>query len=109
MFLPQALKPFVEKLVKAQQNLVAKLATDAERFLKERDADGVERKRAGELEEEAGLALLRAHRGFPRSRKMMKNWKHDWSRSGKQKWTWKGDNSPTVGARELLKESWNKR
>lgn len=38
-----------------------------------------------------------------------KNWKHDWSRSGKQKWTWKGDNSPTVGARELLKESWNKR
>jgi len=66
------LKPFVEKLVRVQQNLVAKLATDGERLLKERDTDGIDRKRVGELEEEAGLALLRAHHGFPRSKKMMK-------------------------------------
>ncbi|HEX7069452.1 MAG TPA: preprotein translocase subunit SecA [Rhodothermales bacterium] len=68
------LKPPIEKLVYAQQKLVAQYVTDAERLLKERDAaaEAGDRKKASQAEEEAGLALLRAHRGFPRNKKLMK-------------------------------------
>src|SRR5690606_33971414 len=68
------LKPAVEKLVYAQQRLVAQLVSEAEQKLKQMDeamAAG-DKRRARELEEEAGLALLRAQRGFPRNKKLMK-------------------------------------
>ncbi|HLT46542.1 MAG TPA: preprotein translocase subunit SecA [Rubricoccaceae bacterium] len=70
----QELNPPVEKLVYSQQKLVAGYVADAERLLKERDAAEAagDRKRASQLEEEAGLALLRAQRGFPRNKKLIK-------------------------------------
>ncbi|SHL03306.1 preprotein translocase subunit SecA [Rhodothermus profundi] len=68
------LKPVIEKLVYLQQRLVAQLVAEAERKLKERDRalEAGDRKRASELEEEAGLALLRVARGFPRNKRFMK-------------------------------------
>ncbi|ACY47273.1 preprotein translocase subunit SecA [Rhodothermus marinus] len=68
------LKPVIEKLVYLQQRLVAQLVAEAEQKLKERDKalEAGDRKRASELEEEAGLALLRAARGFPRNKRFMK-------------------------------------
>jgi len=68
------LKPFIESLVFAQQKLVAQYVTHAEKLLKERDdaGDGLDRKRENEIEEEVGLALLRAHRGYPRNKKLIK-------------------------------------
>ena len=61
----QELKPSVERLVHSQQKLVAGFVAEAERLLKERDAavEAGENKKASELESDAGLALLRAHRG----------------------------------------------
>ncbi|MEM1043132.1 MAG: preprotein translocase subunit SecA [Bacteroidota bacterium] len=68
------LRPPVDRLIYAQQKLVAGLVGDAERLLKERDeaeAAG-DKKRARELEEEAGLTLLRADRGYPRNKRLIK-------------------------------------
>ena len=68
------LKPPVDGLVRAQQKVVAKFVADAERLLKERDAaqEAGDNKKANELESEAGLALLRAHRGFRKNNKLQK-------------------------------------
>ncbi len=70
----EELKPSIERLVFAQQKLVASLVTQAEKLLKERDQalEAGENKKAKELEEEAGLALLRAWRGFPKNKKLRK-------------------------------------
>jgi preprotein translocase subunit SecA len=68
------LKPPIDKLVYQQQKLVAQFVTEAERKLKEREnaeASG-DRKKASQLEDEAGLALLRAQRGFPKNKKLQK-------------------------------------
>lgn len=54
------MKPRVEALVNAQKKLVAKLVSDAEKFYKDGN------------EEEAGLALYRAERGFPKNSKFRK-------------------------------------
>ncbi len=67
-------KPSVERLVYSQQKLAAGFVSEAERKLKERD-EAIEKgdnKLASELESEAGLALLRAHRGYPRNKKLRK-------------------------------------
>src|SRR6056297_1112648 len=56
----EEMKPRVEALVNAQKSLVAKLASDAEKFYEEGN------------EEEAGLALYRAERGFPKNSKFKK-------------------------------------
>jgi preprotein translocase subunit SecA len=56
----EEIKPRVESLVNAQKKLVAKLASDAEKFYEEGN------------EEEAGLALYRAERGFPKNNKFRK-------------------------------------
>ena len=53
-----AMKPRIDSLVKAQQQLVAGLVTQAEKLEAEGDAEG------------AGLALLRAQRGYPKNRKL---------------------------------------
>lgn len=67
-------KPSVEKLVYSQQKLVAGFVGEAERKLKERDEalEKGDNKLATELESEAGLALLRAYRGYPRNKKLRK-------------------------------------
>ncbi len=56
----EEMKPRIEDLVKAQQALVGSLAIEAERLFEE-----------GKIEE-AGLALFRAERGFPKNRKFKK-------------------------------------
>jgi preprotein translocase subunit SecA len=53
-----AMKPRIDSLVKAQQQLVAGFVTQAEKLEAEGDAEG------------AGLALLRAQRGYPKNRKL---------------------------------------
>ena len=70
----EELKPSIERLVFAQQKLVASLVTQAEKLLKERDRalEAGDNKKAKELEEEAGLALLRSWRGFPKNKKLRK-------------------------------------
>ncbi len=68
------LQVHIEKLVFAQQKIVARYVADAERLLAERDKAGEagDSKLARQLEEDAGLALLRADRGFPRNKKLIK-------------------------------------
>ncbi len=68
------LQPFVDRLVGDQQRIVARFVADAERLLKERDvalAAG-EKKKANAAEEGAGLALLRAQRGYPNNKRLIK-------------------------------------
>ncbi len=54
------MKPYVDRLVRAQQTLVAKITTDAETALTRGNT------------EEAGVQLLRAQRGLPKNKKLMK-------------------------------------
>jgi preprotein translocase subunit SecA len=55
------MKPRVERLVTAQRNLVAKIVSDAELFLQD------EKKK-----DDAGVLLLRANRGAPKNKKLIK-------------------------------------
>ncbi len=55
------MKPRVERVVTAQRNLVAKIVNDAELFLQD------EKKR-----DEAGVLLLRANRGAPKNKRLIK-------------------------------------
>lgn len=55
------MKPLVERLVKAQTNYVAKILAEAEKILSE-DPNSFE----------GGMLLLRAHRGLPKSKKLLK-------------------------------------
>ena len=66
--------PPVERLVRDQQRIVAAFLSDAERLLRERDAaaERGDKKAAAAAEDEAGLALLRAQRGFPKNKKLIK-------------------------------------
>ena len=68
------LKPAVERLVHAQKRIVAKCVAEADKHLKARDeyADRGEEREARDAEQEAGLALLRAARGFPRNKRLIK-------------------------------------
>ncbi|MGB2868296.1 MAG: preprotein translocase subunit SecA [Bacteroidota bacterium] len=54
------MKPYVERLVKAQQNYVAQITAQAESFLGQGKT------------EEAGVQILRAQRGLPKNNKLMK-------------------------------------
>jgi preprotein translocase subunit SecA len=64
----------VEKLVLSQQKMVAGFIAEAEKLLKKRDEalDSGNSKAASQFETEAGLCLLRAHRGYPRNKKLRK-------------------------------------
>ncbi len=63
--------PPVERLVRDQQKLVAGYVSEAETKLQQADASD-NKKEANRLRDEAGLALLRAQRGFPRNKKLIK-------------------------------------
>jgi preprotein translocase subunit SecA len=54
------MKPYVERLVNAQKSLVAKILADAEALLEQGKKD------------EAGVLLLRAQRGLPKNKKLLK-------------------------------------
>ena len=67
-------KPVVERVVHAQKKLVAELVKEGEALLDERDeakAAG-ESKRAQQAEDQAGLLLFRATRGFPKNKKLQR-------------------------------------
>lgn len=57
------MKPRVERVIKKQAALVANLVAQAESLLTSQDSKDIE---------QAGIALLRAFRGFPKSKKLMK-------------------------------------
>jgi preprotein translocase subunit SecA len=57
------MKPRVERVIKKQSALVANLVAQAESLLTSQDSKDIE---------QAGIALLRAFRGFPKSKKLMK-------------------------------------
>lgn len=59
------LKPFVVKLVNAQKDLVNKLLADAKRLLSEAEQNKDGEKKAGE-------AILRCHRGLPKTKALIK-------------------------------------
>ena len=64
------LKPVIDKLVSAQKKLVSTLIADAKKKLNAEDvADSKEQKK---ISEEGGMALLRAFRGLPRSKAIIK-------------------------------------
>jgi preprotein translocase subunit SecA len=54
------MKPYVERLVNAQKNLVAKMTGEAEQMLQANN------------HEDAGVLLLRAQRGLPKNKKLLK-------------------------------------
>ncbi len=56
------MKPKVEKLYRTQTNFVAKLVQDSDEMLKKN----------GETDREAGILLLRAYRGLPKSNRLQK-------------------------------------
>jgi preprotein translocase subunit SecA len=64
------LKPMVERLVGEQRKLVTKLLSDAKRLVKE--AEESDKKTASKKQEEAGLNILRAHRGLPKNKALIK-------------------------------------
>lgn len=57
------MKPKVERLFRKQSTLVAQLVTEAEELLQKDGSDS---------RQKAGIAILRAHRGFPKNKKLMK-------------------------------------
>ena len=61
----EELKDYVERLYKAQRDLVGRIFIDAKRLLAKEDATDKERK-------EGGLLLLRAHKGLPKNKSIIK-------------------------------------
>ncbi len=61
----QDIKPRVERLVRAQQNIVAKMLNTVEKNSKQQSSDK-------DSEFEMGLALLRSKRGQPKNKKLIK-------------------------------------
>ncbi|MHB8906026.1 MAG: preprotein translocase subunit SecA [Melioribacteraceae bacterium] len=57
------MKPRVERLWRKQSNLVASIVNEAEQLLKSEDKED---------REKAGVQLLRAHRGFPKNKSLLK-------------------------------------
>ena len=68
------LQPIIDKLVYAQKKLVASLVSEAEEALENAEKAEAEgnNKEVSDYEDQAGLALLRASRGFPKNRKLQK-------------------------------------
>ena len=61
----EELKPYVEKIHRAQRDLVNQIFIDAKRLLTKEDATAEERK-------EGALLLLRAHKGLPKNKNLIK-------------------------------------
>ncbi|WP_167619677.1 preprotein translocase subunit SecA [Maribellus sediminis] len=61
----EELKGYVEKLYKAQRDLINKIFIDAKKLLTKEDATNDEKK-------EGGLLLLRAHKGLPKNKSIIK-------------------------------------
>jgi len=70
----EVLKPKIEKIVGEQRKLVTNFLTEAKRLLAPlNDAENtVDKKQAKEMLEEGGIALLRAFRGLPKNKALIK-------------------------------------
>ncbi len=68
------LQTAVEKVVRQQKKIVRELADEAGALLEERGAaqEAGDKKRASRAEDEAGLALLRASRGYQKDEKLLR-------------------------------------
>jgi len=66
------LKPKIEKLVKAQRDFVNTVLVDAKRKLAADSSTVSDKKELSKMHEEGGLALLRAFRGLPRNKALIK-------------------------------------
>ncbi|MEO1075192.1 MAG: preprotein translocase subunit SecA, partial [Bacteroidota bacterium] len=68
------LRPAVGHLVEQQKRLVAKFVAEGQRLLKEMELAeaGGDKKKTAELRDQAGIALLRADRGFPKNKQLTK-------------------------------------
>lgn len=76
------LKPVIEKLASAQRNLVNTLIADAKKKLREEIEDDKEAKK---VNEEGRMALLRAFRGLPKNKALIKFLSEDGIRAQLQK------------------------
>ena len=66
------LKPKVEKLINAQRTLINTLLTDAKKQLNDELNDKLDKKEAQKNIDNGAMALLRAFRGFPRNKALIK-------------------------------------
>ena len=66
------LKPRVEAIVNAQKNFVNQCLADAKKLLAAISGDVEAGKDAKQMIEEGGIALLRAHRGLPKNKALIK-------------------------------------
>lgn len=66
------LKPRVEAVVAAQRNYVTQCLADAKKLLTVIQGGTIEGKDAKQMLEEGGIALLRAHRGLPKNKALIK-------------------------------------
>ncbi|MBL4652450.1 MAG: hypothetical protein JKY53_06230 [Flavobacteriales bacterium] len=66
------LKPKIEKLVKAQRDFVNTVLVDAKRKLSANETTVSNKKELSKMHEDGGLALLRAFRGLPRNKALIK-------------------------------------
>ena len=67
-----AFKPKIEKIVNAQRRVINGFLTDAKRLLKQAEDEGTGKKEATQMGKDGGLALLRAHRGLPKNKSLIK-------------------------------------
>jgi len=66
------LKPRVETVVAAQRTLVNQCLTDAKKLLSVINSPVEDKKDAKQMLEDGGIALLRAHRGLPKNKALIK-------------------------------------
>ena len=67
------LKPKVQKLVEAQRKVVTQFLTEAKKNLHViNNSEGIDKKEVNKKLEEGGMALLRAHRGLPKNKALIK-------------------------------------
>jgi preprotein translocase subunit SecA len=70
----QEMKPKVERLISAQRNYINLVIADAKKYLAQMEsANGsLPKKEKEKLEENAGMSLLRAYRGLPKNKALIK-------------------------------------
>jgi len=66
------LKPRVESIVAAQRNYINQCLADAKKLLTVINNPGNDAKEAKQMLEDGGIALLRAHRGLPKNKALIK-------------------------------------
>lgn len=66
------LKPRIEKLVNAQRKLITDVLVTAKKLLVALNDTSIDKKEAKQMLDDGGIALLRAHRGLPKNKALIK-------------------------------------